>query len=1074
MKNTELKKIQKNEITLKSGLEYSRYYINNEYLKDISVFNIEKPIVSETFYQDLGLFSVDKITLNTEENIFEKLTSVYSALNNTGLSFVILVQADKSGVNLYLGVKNNAEYSTAVAKDILKKSFNGNFGGCHLNPLNNENQKQLLNNIDKNIQNIASVSVVPSLRENKNENIDFIQGMEKFIDALDGEEYTAIFIAEPLSKNEISMRKQGFENLATTFSHLEETTLTYSKSESRAISDGVQSNFTASINDSISNAKGGSESQGNSITSTKSSSYNSGHTVSQGTSDSYSNNTSYGSPMFGTSGSSESTNYNSGTSNTTGKSSTYSDGKTQSYTTSENWSQTVTAGTGNTKGGGNNINTTDTQSDSTTISIKHTDRYVQDIVKEIDCQIERLTECESFGAWETAVYFISPDPATAVTAANIYNSSVIGDKTNANSYINFWGYSENTVSEQNQKNLLTSLKSFQHPMINLPKKGDFIAQQISTSITLTGRELPIMLSLPRKSVKGVVVDETAEFGKNIVYNIGKEKSEKTIDIGNIINLNNISQTPVEIPVNSFNSHCFVCGSTGSGKSNTVYTLLEKFIDNNINFTVIEPVKGEYKEQFSELDNVNIFWTISEKYKLLRINPFSFPPAIHVLEHIDRLINVFSACWALYSTQPFLLKSAIEKSYISCGWDLISNKHFNVSKFEYPNFTILEKNIEEVINSTRYKAESKEEFKGALLTRISTLTNGINGLVLNSGLEIDDDILFDSRTIIDLSRIGSDETRALLMGILVMKLNEHRINQKQNNEIKSNSDLIHITILEEAHNLLKKTSTLQNTENSNVVGKAVEMLTNSIAEMRTYGEGFIIVDQSPTSVDIAAIKNTNTKIIMNLPLEEDYLLAGKSISLDEKQILEIPKLSVGQAIIKNSNWVTAVKTQINKTSDNYINKNNATTESDLKSVLMPFINEVLRQINSKKESPELFQYNDIFIERIFKSKNVAYSEKDILMSYYKQAKEAVAKGNFGKDAEAEFVINVVGCYGLSLIFDISTGREKWNRKIYNALDEYVTTDDIKEKHFIATSLIRVAGYINKQENYVEYLKKSQQK
>jgi DNA helicase HerA-like ATPase len=56
--------------------------------------------------------------------------------------------------------------------------------------------------------------------------------------------------------------------------------------------------------------------------------------------------------------------------------------------------------------------------------------------------------------------------------------------------------------------------------------------------------------------------------------------------------------------------------------------------------------------------------------------------------------------------------------------------------------------------------------------------------------------------------------------------------------------------------------------SDLVGKSVEMITNTIAEIRTYGEGFIIVDQSPSSVDIAAIKNTNTKIVLRTPEAHD--------------------------------------------------------------------------------------------------------------------------------------------------------------------------------------------------------------
>lgn len=109
-------------------------------------------------------------------------------------------------------------------------------------------------------------------------------------------------------------------------------------------------------------------------------------------------------------------------------------------------------------------------------------------------------------------------------------------------------------------------------------------------------------------------------------------------------------------------------------------------------------------------------------------------------------------------------------------------------------------------------------------------------------------------LIDLSRVGSTETKALIMGILILKLQEHRIACSD----EPNSDLHHVTVLEEAHNLLKRTSTEQSSETANLLGKSVEMLANSIAEMRTYGEGFIIADQSPGLLDMSVIRKTNNK------------------------------------------------------------------------------------------------------------------------------------------------------------------------------------------------------------------------
>ena len=142
-----------------------------------------------------------------------------------------------------------------------------------------------------------------------------------------------------------------------------------------------------------------------------------------------------------------------------------------------------------------------------------------------------------------------------------------------------------------------------------------------------------------------------------------------------------------------------------------------------------------------------------------------------------------------------------------------------------------------------------------------------------------------------------------MGLMVYILNEYRVDTKAGN----NSGLKHVTVLEEAHNLLKNTSGSE----SELIGKSVEMLTNTIAEIRTYGEGFIIVDQSPSSVDIAAIKNTNTKIVLRTPEANDREAVGRSVGLTPNQVNEIAKLPSGVAVIYQNDWVTPVLTMVDK-------------------------------------------------------------------------------------------------------------------------------------------------------------------
>ena len=374
-----------------------------------------------------------------------------------------------------------------------------------------------------------------------------------------------------------------------------------------------------------------------------------------------------------------------------------------------------------------------------------------------------------------------------------------------------------------------------------------------------------------------------------------------IDIGNIYHMCSDEDTGVELNLQDFTMHTFITGATGSGKSNTIYALLNEILNKKmkkkISFMVIEPAKGEYKEIFGGCSDVNVYGTNAKKTPLLQINPFSFPDDIHVLEHIDRLVEIFNACWPMYAAMPAVLKDAVEKAYISVGWSLTTSE---CAANRFPTFFDVERELEIVLTSSKYSDDTKGDYTGALQTRLHSLTNGINGLIFCSEKEISSEKLFDENVIIDLSRVGSSETKSLMMGILVMKLQEYRMNQGDLDE-----SLKHITVLEEAHHLLKRTSTETSQESANLQGKSVEMIGNAIAEMRTYGEGFIIADQSPALMDMSVIRNTNTKIILRLPDESDRILVGKAASLNDDQIEELAKLERGVAAIYQNDWLEAV-------------------------------------------------------------------------------------------------------------------------------------------------------------------------
>ena len=559
-------------------------------------------------------------------------------------------------------------------------------------------------------------------------------------------------------------------------------------------------------------------------------------------------------------------------------------------------SSTVTAMVGKTEG----------------ITQTFTNYNIKHALELLESQMKRLEQSTALGMWDFAAYVLSEDHNIANNVAHSYLALTLGEESYmSKSAINLWrGNVEDEMAAA--KTISSYIRELRHPVFALnpavvkadPEFNEY-PSIVTATTSLSGKELAYSLNFPNKSVSGLPVLECAEFGRNVVTYDGFSDDERRIGLGKIFHMNHMETTSVELSLESLKSHAFITGSTGSGKSNTIYHLLNVSGKKGVKFLVIEPAKGEYKNIFGNNKGVSVYGTNPKLSPLLRLNPFSFPSDIHILEHLDRLVEIFNVCWPMYAAMPAVLKSAIEKSYKDCGWDLLTSTN-KYSEDLYPNFADVARNIKIIIDSSEYDTDNKGAYKGSLLTRLQSLTNGINGMIFSSD-ELSENELFNNNVIVDLSRVGLSETKSLIMGMLVLKLQEFRMSEN----IGMNANIRHITVLEEAHNLLRRTSTSSSSEGANILGKSVEMIANAIAEMRTYGEGFIIADQAPGLMDMSVIRNTNTKIIMRLPDQSDRELVGKAANLNDDQIKELAKLPCGVAAVYQNEWVQPILCKIDK-------------------------------------------------------------------------------------------------------------------------------------------------------------------
>ena len=878
-------------ILAKVGVETEQAYI-------LQLSELYSPVgnVLDSFDEEnrIRYFDITRWTKDKDELAISNLTSVYNAMSKeTDCNIALIYHRTAEKCYVSFGIVNNDprksdpsvadSYSQRVAK-----SFKGNFPGAVIEKSDPDSSDfgigmpEFLENLVSGSSRTKSVAAVSNVASERSK--DFIsQGIEKLLDGYvpknKNDEYTLVLIANPVT--DFKDRKQYLCNLQTELSPYATRQRTKGYQESSVKSSAA--NVGAYAGGYAGAAAGKNE--GISHTDSNTNSVNINPTdalkkdiLKDGLGEKIKDFTSSASKS---------------------KSDTTSSGFNLGAHAGVNFGLNFARSSNESMQVGKNESVTETR---TNYGIKHAIDF-------LDSRIKRLEEGN--GLWEFAAYVVSEDPSTAKDVANQYLSLTQGEKSYfTENAINFWDGYENSDAA---KVILAYIQRLQHPLFGLKATLDdswLCYPSLTTpSIAVTGNELAKAMNFPRKSIPGLQVTENAAFGRDA----GTPKSSGDLDIGCLYHMREaFNEQRFFLSKDDLTKHTFITGSTGSGKTNTVYNLLEKAAEKGISFLVVEPAKGEYKDEIGTKNGVVTFGTNPRSCKrMLKLNPFRFSETIFITEHIDRLKELFNACWPMQAAMPQILKQSIEKAYEDCGWNLKTGEN-KISPTDpiFPTFADVIEKIEDIINSSQYSAENKGDYKGALITRLQDLTTGSNALIFGSN-DLCDDELFDQNVIVDISRIGSQETKSLIMGILVLKLNEYRKDQKDRGEIKNNNPLRHLTVLEEAHNLLKRTSTEQHIDSSNLIGKSVEMITNSIAEMRTFGEGFVIVDQAPGLLDMAVIRNTNTKIIHKLPDYSDRDLVCKACGMKEEHIEEIAKLETGVASIYQGNMEIAELCKIDR-------------------------------------------------------------------------------------------------------------------------------------------------------------------
>jgi DNA helicase HerA-like ATPase len=379
---------------------------------------------------------------------------------------------------------------------------------------------------------------------------------------------------------------------------------------------------------------------------------------------------------------------------------------------------------------------------------------------------------------------------------------------------------------------------------------------------------------------------------------------EVIVVGEVLDRSRRPAGPLMLPHASLNRHVFVCGATGAGKSQTVRALLEAATRAGIPWLVVEPAKAEYRLMAARLgaaaEVVRIRPGESDAIAA-GLNPLEPAPdaagrRFPLQTHADLVKALFIASFRSEEPFPQVLSAALTRVYEDAGWDMALGETIAADPNpSYPSLTGLQRAAIRIVREVGYSQRITDDVLGFIKVRLSSLRLGTTGRFLEGGHQVDFGKLLRTNAVLEIEDVGDDSDKAFLMGTVLIRLAEH-LRMAHKAEPTGEVGLRHLTVIEEAHRLLRRPEAAGGGPAGGAAAHAVEMFAGLLAEIRAYGEGLIIAEQIPGRLVQDVIKNTAVKITHRLPAADDRDAVGATMNMTRAQNRFLVTLPPGEAAV----------------------------------------------------------------------------------------------------------------------------------------------------------------------------------
>lgn len=418
----------------------------------------------------------------------------------------------------------------------------------------------------------------------------------------------------------------------------------------------------------------------------------------------------------------------------------------------------------------------------------------------------------------------------------------------------------------------------------------------NTSLWSSGMVSPALYRLPYI----VTADEAASFFRlpvgsdkiNAGFVVNEAgKSNKTYS-ENIINAGDIElgklraamgNNAIGLSLKDLAKHMLIVGTPGSGKTTFSVGLLDRlWKEHHIPFLVIEPAKNEYRALVQSISDLQVFTPGKNFISPFVFNPFCPPKNVRLETYKSTLKTAFAAGVSMSTPLDKIFEDTINNCYSDFRW---LDNYTIADKGQVFNITDFIKCFEETFEEIGYTGDARNIGRAGVV-RLKSLVN-----LFDNYFSIPIEDLLSKPTVIELAAIENADQKALIIALLLLSILAY-----VNANYVGEGGLRNFILLEEAHVLLDAETNAGGEGSANPAAIAQGLVKRMLAEIRSYGVGIAIADQSPRKVGIDIVALTDIKVAFRLVERQDKEILADSTSMSELQTNRLAKLKPGEAFL----------------------------------------------------------------------------------------------------------------------------------------------------------------------------------